>query len=81
LAQQLETSVNYYCCPPVNMIGRVVCHIIEKDDVTCLLIVPAWPSAAFWPDLQLSPRFQECIVYELRFKPRLYINKDFGKVL
>jgi hypothetical protein len=74
LTQRLETAVNYYCCPPVKMIGRVVCHIIEKDDITCLLIVPVWPSAAFWPALQQSPRFQECVVNELRFKPRFYMS-------
>jgi hypothetical protein len=56
------------------MIGRVVCHIIEKDDITYLLIVPVWPSAAFWPALQQSPRFQECVVNELRFKPRFYMS-------
>jgi hypothetical protein len=62
LAQELKENVNYYCCPPVKMIGRMVCHLLEKENISSLLIVSIWHSAAYWPTLQQSERFQECIV-------------------
>jgi hypothetical protein len=40
LAQELEENVKYFCCPPVKMIGRAICHLIEKENICSLLIVP-----------------------------------------
>ncbi len=74
LAQELKENVNYYCCPPVKMIGRTVCHLLEKENISSLLIVSVWHSAAYWPMLQQSERFQECIVKELRFSPKFYMS-------
>lgn len=74
LAQGLSPNVNYFCCPPVKMIGRTVCHLLEKDDILSLLVVPVWPSTSFWPALQQSVRFRQCIVKELRFKPKFYMS-------
>jgi hypothetical protein len=31
LAQDLKENVKYFCCPPVKMIGRAVCHLIEGE--------------------------------------------------
>jgi hypothetical protein len=72
LAQELQPDTNYFCCPPVKMIGRVVCHLLEKENIPILLVVPVWPSSAFWPALSLSPRFQESIVKEARFQPKFF---------
>ena len=74
LAQELKENVKYFCCPPVKMIGRAVCHLIEKENICSLLIVPVWVSAAFWPALQQSERFRECVLKELRFKPKFYMS-------
>jgi hypothetical protein len=55
------------------MIGRTVCHVLEKENISSLLIVSVWHSAAYCPTLQQSERFQECIVKELRFIPKFYM--------
>ena len=72
LAQELHENTMYYCCPPVKMIGRVTCHLLDKDNVNCLLIVPVWHSAAYWVALQESARFQETIVQKLCFRPKFF---------
>jgi hypothetical protein len=74
LAQELKENVKYFCCPPVKMIGRAICHLIEKENICSLLIVPVWVSAAFWPAIQQSERFRECVLKELRFKPKFYMS-------
>jgi hypothetical protein len=76
MSQELRPDTNYFCCPPVKMIGRVVCHILEKENIRCLLIVPVWPSSAFWPALSLSPWFQESIVKETRFQPKFFMSNS-----
>ena len=47
LCQELKPDVQYFCCPPVKLIGRVVGHLLSCANVNCLLIVPVWPSTAF----------------------------------
>jgi len=74
LSQKLSVDVKYFCCPPVKMIGRVACHLLDHTHVTCLLIVPVWPSAAFWPALQQSPRFQSSVSREQRFRPKFFMS-------
>ena len=74
LSQKLSVDVKYFCCPPVKMIGRVACHLLDHRNVTCLLIVPVWPSAAFWPALQQSPRFQSSVSRERRFRPKFFMS-------
>ncbi len=64
LSQELQPGVLYYCCPPVRMIGRVVCHLLEKENIQCLLIVPGWTSMAFWSALSESEKFRCSIVRE-----------------
>jgi hypothetical protein len=56
------------------MIGRTACHLLEKENISSLLIVPVWHSAVYWPTLQQSERFQECIVKEFRFSPKFYMS-------
>jgi hypothetical protein len=58
----------------VKMIGRVVCHSLDAENVTCLLLVPVWISAAYWPALQLSPRFREATRKEIRFYPKFFMS-------
>jgi hypothetical protein len=80
LAQELKSGVKYYCCPPVKMVGRAVCHLLEREGIECLLIVPVWQSAAFWPALQQSKRFQEAVVRETRFRPKFYMSNGADSI-
>jgi hypothetical protein len=48
LAQDLKENVKYLCCPPVKMIGKAICHLIEKENFCSLFIIPVWTSAAFF---------------------------------
>ena len=81
LAQDLKPGIKYYCCPPVKMLGRVVCHLLEKEQIDCLLIVPVWHSVVFWPTLQQSERFKEAIVREIRFWPKFFMSNNAQSLL
>jgi hypothetical protein len=74
LSQELQPGVLYYCCPPVKMIGRVVCHLLEKENIQCLLIVPVWTSTTFWSALSESEKFRGSVVRECRFRPRFFMS-------
>ena len=41
---------NNWLCPPIMLISRVIRHA-QVCKATGTLIVPAWPSASFWPIL------------------------------
>jgi hypothetical protein len=74
LGQPLLSGTAYFCCPPVKMIGRVVGHLLENSNVQCLLIVPVWPSTAFWSALGENKRFRESVVKEYRFRPKFFMS-------
>ena len=42
------SGVLNWCCPPVYLIPRVIKHA-RACKATGTLVVPCWPSAAFWP--------------------------------
>ena len=44
-----QTPVNY-CFPPFALIGRVIQHVREGK-ARATIIVPDWPSQAWWPEL------------------------------
>jgi len=45
---QILPPVNLYMCPPVRLIPRIFRRMLSCPHRTFLLIVPDWPSAAFW---------------------------------
>jgi hypothetical protein len=58
------------------MIGRVVGHLLSCANVNCLLIVPVWPSTAFWAALQQNRKFLAAIVKEFKFRPKFFMSND-----
>jgi hypothetical protein len=74
LAQKLEAGIKYYCCPPVGMIGRAVCHLLEKEGTESVLIVPRWVSASYWAALMESTKFQKAIQKEVRFTSGFFMS-------
>jgi hypothetical protein len=74
LAQELKENVNYFCCPPIKMVGRVACHLLEKANVSSILLVPVWPSTAYWSSLSESVRFQEAVVNKVYFRPQFFMS-------
>jgi hypothetical protein len=69
-----ERECKVFLLPSSKMIGRAICHLIEKENICSLLIIPVWTSAAFWPAMQQSYRFRGCVLKELRFKPKFYMS-------
>ncbi len=47
--QNLSPGRKYYACPPVRSIVPLVHKILDQSDIVCLLLVPYWPSASYWP--------------------------------
>jgi len=47
--QNLSPNTAYYACPPVKTIIPLVHKILDQPNIQCLLLVPFWPSASFWP--------------------------------
>ena len=43
-------SLNFYAFPPVCIIQKVL-HKIQEDSATGLVLVPYWPTQAWWPYL------------------------------
>ena len=39
---------NNWLCPPVSLIPRVLRHA-QNCNANCTIVMPAWPSAPFWP--------------------------------
>ncbi len=76
MCQELKLDVQYSCCPPVKLIGRVVGHLLSCENVSCLLIAPVWPSTAFWVALQQNRKFLTAVVKEFRFRPKFFMSND-----
>ena len=51
-AQQLQDDQVYFCCPPVSMAGHTLNKLEGTTKVTAVVVVPAWPSASYWPLLR-----------------------------
>ena len=74
LSHELQAGTKYFCCPPVKMVGRVACHLLEKENIECLLVVPVWHNSLYWAALQESERFRESVQKEFRFRPKCYMS-------
>lgn len=48
---QSWTGVRAYAFPPFILIGRVLQKILNDNPLTVILIVPAWPSQSWYPQL------------------------------
>jgi hypothetical protein len=74
LCQDLRTDCNYFCCPPIKMVGQVVRHLLEKKNVNCLLVLPVWPSAVFWVSLHQNSTFCNAVVKTHKFQPKFFMS-------
>ncbi len=74
LSQNLQEGIQYYCCPPVKMIGRAVWHLLEKENIVSVLIIPRWVSSPFWAALMNSDRFKEAVQKEIRFRATFFMS-------
>lgn len=81
-------TVNWFCnwlCPPTMLVTRVI-HHVQVCRAKATLIVPAWPSAAFWPILCPAGRefayfVVEAYMYELPSIELLFLPSQSGAVL
>jgi len=76
LSQKLESGVNYFCCPPVKMIGRVVCHLLESENISSVLIVPRWTSCVFWPAITENRSFQKAVKKTVIFRTKFFMSNN-----
>ena len=74
LSQNLQEGIQYYCCPPVKMIGRATCHLLEKKNIVSVLIVPKWVSTAFWSALTDSEKFRKAVRKEISFRTTFFMS-------
>jgi hypothetical protein len=70
--QPLSQSEYLFCCPPVAMIIPCFWRLRETPGLQCLLLVPEWHSASFWP--VLFPRGVGQFVFDAvyRFQPSFF---------
>jgi hypothetical protein len=61
-----------YLCPPVSQISQAFQRILLLKKKRCLLIVPSWPSAAFWPVLFPAGNKHPSISVSHEFRPTCY---------
>ena len=78
-----QTPVNY-CFPPFALIGRVIQHVRECK-ARATIIVPDWPSQAWWPELMelfvclfVCVKMRQPIILLLRHVTRAYPGMIWG---
>ena len=74
---------NNWLCPPVTLISRVIRHA-QVCSAAGTLVVPAWPSAPFWPILcPMGSQFADFVkeVIELPLSEKLFLPSRSGAVL
>ena len=75
----LDTSLTYYCCPPISEVIYAFRKLTSKSNIKAVLVVPAWKSANFWPVIFNGHRFHEAIKHFIYFKPKIKAyNKAFN---
>ena len=69
--QNLSPAVTYFACPPVKSIIPLMHKLLDQPGLTCLLVVPFWPSASFWAlfvDLgRFRPFIKKMFVFQATF--------------
>ena len=69
--QELSSNISYYACPPIKLITPLVHKILDQSNITCLLVIPYWPSASFWPlfiDLgRFRPFIKKLFIFQTSF--------------
>ena len=50
--QELKASEVYYCCPTVKEAGHMIRRLTSSNNVTALVVVPAWEGSIHWSLIQ-----------------------------
>jgi hypothetical protein len=59
---------NAYCAPPWALIGRVVKKLQSTQHVRCTLLVPDFPSSAWYPALLARAKSVRCLPLGAMFR-------------
>lgn len=66
---------NNWLVPPISLVSKTINHIIMRKGVGTL-IVPKWPSSAFWTLLfDKNMRYKPCVIDVLEFEPNQNVFK------
>jgi len=63
---------NLYMCPPISLAARAFGRLAHLPGKRCLLIVPRWPSANFWPVLFPGGSPHKLVQKCHEFRPQCY---------
>jgi len=71
-AQTLPTHLQLFDCPPVKMICPAFQKFLATPGLSVLLLVPDWPSTAFWSVQHPGGHAHPAATAVVRFSPRFY---------
>jgi hypothetical protein len=69
---QSPTTVNLFLCPPVSGIISAFHHVLSLRGKLALLLVPDWPSTAFWAVLHPGGKVHPSVQCSKVFYPRFF---------
>ena len=76
-AQPVPLGRCLFLCPPVRLISRVFCSLLTlPPGVSFLLLVPDWPSTAYWSILHPSGARHPIFTAILQFCPQFFATCD-----
>ena len=76
-AQPVPLGRCLFLCPPVRLISRVFCSLLTlPPGVSFLLLVPDWPSTAYWSILHPGGARHPVFTAVLRFCSRFFATCD-----
>ena len=76
-AQSVPLGRRLFLCPPVRLISRVFRSLLTlPPDVSFLLLVPDWPSTAYWSILHPGGTRHPIFTAVLQFYPRFFATCD-----
>ena len=72
--QNLNDRDIYYFCPPVKLITKVW-NFIQMLNVKCILMVPLWKTAHYWPKLFNGHKLHKSILDYVKFTPQFFCSR------
>ena len=68
-AQQLQPEETYYCCPPVKEAGHMLRRLQRFNQVTAVVVVPAWEGSVHWSLLKEGSGYIREVQEYKKWKP------------
>jgi len=65
-------QTDLYLCPPASQISKAFQRLLQLPGKRCLLIVPRWPAAAFWPLLFPGGKSHAVVQRRHEFRPQCF---------